>query len=165
MALPLNQDRRTMQLFDFVGESDVTLHQVRPADLDRLGHVNNARVLEFLELGRLHWAEQRYEVAEGPHAPVVSKVEVNYIAELFLGQLQITTKLEQCRTFSVTFTQEIAHQGSFPAVKAASEVCFLDLGRRRPVRVRVYSDACLRHRGSLASNDGFVGHELVARSR
>lgn len=135
-----------MLLAEFINTDNRCFHAVRPSDLDRLGHVNNARALEFLELGRLEWAEERFFIAHDAIAPVLSRYEVNYEREIFLGRVEVRTRLEECRMFSILFSQEIWKPGEERrrAVVATAEVCFIHLGTRRPVRVRQYSDSCLK---------------------
>ena len=51
--------------------------QVRPADLDTLGHVNNAKYLEYLEIGRTAWYEQVGFGSEAKRRLGLDTVQVN----------------------------------------------------------------------------------------
>lgn len=73
-------------------ESTLSL-RVRPNDLDALGHVNNAVVLEYLEAGRWDWLAGQGGVRGGGVAAVVARAEVDYRGELPLGQIEVRTVL------------------------------------------------------------------------
>ena len=50
---------------------------VRPSDFDVLGHVNNAVVLEFLEMGRAHWLAENNLAVNGCVVAVVARAAGN----------------------------------------------------------------------------------------
>lgn len=54
-----------------------TVVQVRPADFDPLNHVNNAKYLEFLEIGRTEWYHRVGFGAEEKKRLGVDTVQVN----------------------------------------------------------------------------------------
>ncbi|HEY0132889.1 MAG TPA: thioesterase family protein, partial [Nannocystis sp.] len=67
--------------------------RIRPNDLDSLGHVNNAVVLEYFEAGRWAWMDARGIGRRGKVVPVVSRIEVDYRRELTGPELQVHTTL------------------------------------------------------------------------
>ncbi|MBW4497331.1 MAG: acyl-CoA thioesterase [Oscillatoria princeps RMCB-10] len=68
---------------------------VRPNDLDSLGHVNNATVLEYMEAGRWAWLDHHGFRRGRRIIPVVARIEVNYRKEIPPGEVAVTTKLEE----------------------------------------------------------------------
>lgn len=116
-------------------------HAVRPSDLDALGHVNNAKVLEYLELGRLCWLRENGIDTGRVIVPVLARIEVDYLREILLSDVVIVTRLEQQTYYSVRFHQEISqHDGNAepPSVRAIVTVNFIDMATRRPKRLREY---------------------------
>ncbi len=79
------------------GESILSL-QVRPNDLDALGHVNNAVVLEYLEAGRWDWLAAQGIVRGGDVTAVVARAEVDYRGEIPFGPIEVRTVLESPST-------------------------------------------------------------------
>jgi acyl-CoA thioesterase FadM len=75
------------------GESILAL-QVRPNDLDVLGHVNNAVVLEYLEAGRWDWLAGQGIARGGDITAVVARAEVDYRGEIPFGPIEVRTVLE-----------------------------------------------------------------------
>src|SRR5262245_23649922 len=96
---------------------------VRPNDLDSLGHVNNAVVLEYLELARWHWLATLQVPRRGRILPVVVRTEVDYLKEIGCEELHVTTQLlrpelleqdeplEHFQTYKATMRQEILRSG------------------------------------------------------
>jgi acyl-CoA thioester hydrolase len=120
-------------------ESSVTL-RVRPNDLDSLGHVNNATVLEYLEAGRWAWLDQRALRPATRVVPVVSRIEVDYRREIRPQDLVVRTRLESPRgddldeealTYRACFRQELwIDTGQELAVAALVQVAFVDVADR-----------------------------------
>lgn len=85
---------------------------VQESEIDELGHVNNARFLEYLERGRMDWYN---EVDPGLNnftdqslGTVVVKIEINYRRECFSGaQLSVVTKPHSRGRTSYVLRQEI----------------------------------------------------------
>lgn len=74
-------------------DSSLTL-RVRPNDLDSLGHVNNATVLEYLETGRWAWLEQNGMRQGAAVIGLTLRVEVDYLKEISPPDVVIWTHLE-----------------------------------------------------------------------
>jgi len=106
---------------------------VRPADIGA-GHVNNARVLEFLEYARWVWF-RRHGLAytDGPILPLVTRAEVDYRKEIFMGDIRIETRLAENGTHRILFEQSMyAHpDGLKPLVTAKVHSAFVGVGDRR----------------------------------
>lgn len=120
-----------------------TVLQVRPNDLDSLGHVNNATALEYMETGRWDWTIKNGLRPKGPVIAVVARIEVDYRQMIHTNYVQIHTALEQepdlsGTDYKVVFLQSIYlgdHQvppdNRKFAVNARVEVGFVDAARQR----------------------------------
>jgi acyl-CoA thioesterase FadM len=111
----------------------------RPNDLDSLGHVNHAIVLEYLEAGRWDWFARNGLRRAGAVSPVVARAEVDYRREIFPGELAIATRLltdPDELAYRVTFQQTIAIRQSDAAaeviaVEARIDAAFIEMATRR----------------------------------
>lgn len=120
-------------------ESHLTL-RVRPNDLDSLGHVNNATVLEYLEAGRWAWMDQHGLRRDGHVLPVVSRIEVDYRREILPQEVRVRTtlesppspeELEDGLTYRATFHQQVfIDAGQQLAIEARLQVAFIDSRER-----------------------------------
>jgi acyl-CoA thioesterase FadM len=122
-----------------LSEPVTTEVQVRPNDLDRLGHVNNAVAVEYLEAGRWDWAFRRLGATSAHVVPVVARLEVDYRRELGPGTVVVTTTLTsdvEDSTFQAVFVQSITQDEV--AVRARVQVAFLDVRRRVPTTMQAY---------------------------
>lgn len=122
-------------------EESVTPLRVRPTDLDIVGHVNNATVLEYFEAGRWDWMDQRGLRRGTDVLPVVSRIEVDYRRELRLHDLEVRTALEpqegddfedeEAEHYRVYFRQKILiDSGRQVAAEARVQVAFIDVSSR-----------------------------------
>lgn len=132
------------------GESRLTL-PVRPNDLDALGHVNNAVALEYLETGRWDWLGRQGLVHGDRLVAVVARIEVDYLAEIPRGAVEVRTLLEsptaaQLDDGDVTFRARFRQRLHLPqsdrlAVDALVTVAFLDAAQRCLVSMQDFLDA------------------------
>ncbi|MHA2504072.1 MAG: acyl-CoA thioesterase [Candidatus Kariarchaeaceae archaeon] len=58
--------------------------QIRFADTDQAGHVNNATTVTFLESARLAWIKERAPTYMSGFPIIIAKVEINYLAPINL---------------------------------------------------------------------------------
>jgi len=129
----------------------VTQLPVRPGDLDSVGHVNNARALEYLEHGRWDWL-RRNNLSRGTNViPVVVRIEADYRAEIPWGDIRVETDMQDGGdlTFKAIFNQLI-YAGSPDqfAVKAVVHVAFIDAAARSVCTLQDYLDDA----GAMAAN-------------
>ncbi|ESQ14955.1 MAG: hypothetical protein N838_10210 [Thiohalocapsa sp. PB-PSB1] len=96
---------------------------VRPNDIDRLGHVNNAVVLEYCEAGRQAWLREN-GIKVGTILPVVARAEIDFQREIGEGEVQVRTSLAEYGTYSATFVQTIDVNGQV-ACRAKIQVGFI----------------------------------------
>ena len=85
---------------------------VQDTEIDELGHVNNARFLEYFERGRMDWYNRcdpalNHDV--GPHlGSVVVNIDINYRRECFSGdRLSVETRAHTRGRKSYVLHQEI----------------------------------------------------------
>jgi acyl-CoA thioester hydrolase len=105
-------------------DSEVVLQLlVRPNDIDRLGHVNNAVLLEYCEAGRHAWLRQN-GIEVGPVLPVVARAEVDFLREIGEGEVQVATRLAEYGAYSATFRHSIQADGR-DAGRAKIQVGFI----------------------------------------
>lgn len=108
----------------------------RPNDFDRLGHVNHAVVLEYLEAARVRWLASLGLTPNGEILAVVMRVEVDYRREIFAGDLVVRTRLVKGAeeiSYRATFHQVIEVAGgddAITAVDARIDVAFIDAASR-----------------------------------
>jgi acyl-CoA thioesterase FadM len=112
---------------------------VRPNDLDSLGHVNNAIVLEYLEAGRWAWLAHHRLKRTGRVLPVVSRLEIDYRREILPPEVVVATRLEvdeafldpEAMSYRAIFHQTVIAAGAAePAAEAIVKVAFIDAAAR-----------------------------------
>lgn len=106
--------------------------QVRPNDLDSLGHVNNATVLEYLEAGRWSWLDH-HNLRRGQRIiPVVARIEINYRREILPGEVRVITKIEDVekeyhyQAVFYQFVETFKDGNTTVAAEARVKVAFID---------------------------------------
>lgn len=111
----------------------VAVLPVRPGDLDSVGHVNNARVLEYLEHGRWDWMRQNHLLRSKSVIPVVVRIEADYRAEIPWGDIRLETEMlpHEELSYKAIFHQFIYAGPDWQfAVKAVVHVGFIDAASR-----------------------------------
>lgn len=112
---------------------------VRPNDIDGLGHVNNAVVLEYLDAGRWAWLAHNAFSKPGRIAPVVARIEIDYRREILAGEVTVTTILEDpvdlfghsSERFKCIFRQTVTQESaSVIAAEARVYMAFVDFQDR-----------------------------------
>jgi acyl-CoA thioester hydrolase len=109
-----------------------TTADIRYADLDRQGHVNNAVFSTFSEIGRVAFL---YD-PDRPLAPegasfVIARIEIDFHAELhWPGQVEIGTGVVEIGRSSCRFAQGIFSRGIL-AASVAGVLVMTDAGTRR----------------------------------
>jgi thioesterase-3 len=113
---------------------------VRSTDIDVLGHVNNAKYLEYLEWGREEWYERNglpYEqfLELGIHTVIVN-ININYRRECKQGEhLAILTRPERIGRTSFVLFQEIRNAKDMVVADATATTVTIDIDSRSPVPV------------------------------
>lgn len=108
---------------------------VRPAELDSFGHVNNARYLEYLEWARAEWGRVRGLSYSRFHTwgviPAVVEARLRFLKECSLGDtLTIETTPEVKHRARIVFHQEITNQTGQRVLKAEVHIVAVDMKDR-----------------------------------
>ena len=101
--------------------------QVRFADLDILGHVNNTIYLSYFEMARIHYFNELLGQKWDWHTLgiVLVKNEIEYIQSVLLyDEPEITLFTEQIGTKSFTFGYELNVNGKLYVKGRSVQVCF-----------------------------------------
>lgn len=84
--------------------------QLRWSDEDRLGHVNNARIVTLMEEARVRWAQRQQNAELFAQGYVVASLNVDYLAPVYYGKdLEVRVGVSRIGTKSFT-VRHIAYQ-------------------------------------------------------
>lgn len=140
-------------------KSVVTTLDVRPNDLDSLGHVNNATVLEYFEAGRWEWIKDNGLRLSGQIIAIVSRIEVDYRRMIMPGRLEIHTDLQETpepegTNYKIVFLQKIVpvmgsgnQDRTITAACACVQVCFWNTGAQHLTTVQQFLHSCMAEVG------------------
>ncbi len=107
---------------------------VRPSDIDQLGHVNNARYLEYLEWGRVRWYQSHPSLLSPDVNFAVASIHINYRREVKLdARLTVLTGLVRVGNSSITFRQEIVDEEGQRVADAEVVAVYFHTGLRKSV--------------------------------
>ncbi len=108
-----------------------TSAEIRYADLDRQGHVNNAVFATFSEIGRVAFLYRPDKTMAPDGATfVIARIEIDFLAELhWPGTVEIGTGVSRIGRSSFGLTQGLFSEGR--AVAAVEGVLVLTDGRTR----------------------------------
>lgn len=126
--------------------------RVRPNDLDSLGHVNNATVLEYLEAGRWAWMDQNALRRGAAVLGVTLRVEVDYLKEIAPQEVLVRTHLEspgaeeledvEALHYRARFRQQILiGGGTHVAVEARIQAAFIRAADRSVCSLQEFLEA------------------------
>ena len=126
--------------------------EVSAAEIDSLGHVNNARFLEFLERGRVGWYNQCgliLEASSGRRLGTVVVNNVNFRLECFEGEcLRVVTRPQARGKKSYLLYQEIRNATNQLVTDAEVTSVVMDLDSRQTVAI---PEVLARHFGGASS--------------
>ncbi len=106
--------------------------QMRFRDTDRLGHVNNATIATYAELGRLEFLMAAGAVVT---SVILARLAIDYKAQILMHQhVQVATEVVRIGSSSITLHQQVTADGELAADIESVLVCF-DYEAQRPVRV------------------------------
>ena len=107
----------------------ITDIQVRFADTDKMGHVNNARYLEYLEYARLCMYGPLKEIdlinmrRDQREAFIIAHIDIDFKAPAFVGEaLEVWANVSRIGQSSFDLAYEIRKQGKKTVVATASSV-------------------------------------------
>jgi len=109
--------------------------EVQENEIDELGHVNNARFLEYFERGRMDWYNRcdpsLNKPADRRLGTVVVNIDINYRRECFAGdQLIVVTRAHARGTKSYVLHQEIFSSDGECVSDAKVTSVVMDMGTR-----------------------------------
>ncbi|WP_174280165.1 acyl-CoA thioesterase [Sphingomonas bacterium] len=109
---------------------------VDPADIDFMGHVNNARYLGWVQDAVLsHWRGLAPPDAVAAHLWVALKHEITYRKPTFLGDDVIATVLLERVQGARAFFDTVIRRGDEVLAEIKSSWCSLDAETLRPARL------------------------------
>jgi thioesterase-3 len=112
--------------------------RVQSQELDELGHVNNARFLEYLERGRMDWYNRcdaaLNKAAEQYLGTVIVNIDINYRRECFCDALlSVVTKPYTRGRTSYVLLQEIYDHENQCVCDAKVTSVVMDMNTRKTV--------------------------------
>lgn len=125
------QERRSAPLL-----SDYSHHvtdNIRFADVDVQGHVNNVKFATFVETGRVTISRDPVQGFQVPDATfALRKLTIEYLAEMkWPGQVTIATRIQRLGTSSLTLAHGL-FVGDTCAATAESVLVLIDRQTHRP---------------------------------
>ncbi|MGC8514831.1 MAG: acyl-CoA thioesterase [Thermoplasmata archaeon] len=123
--------------------------QVRYADIDSYGHVNNAVFLSYFELGRVNFLRKHISRESIENLSiVVARAEVDYISEIKLGDpLTCETWISSVGRTSLVF-ESVIRKGNKEAAKARITMVHVD-GKGHPEPLPEFYRQLATHVGSI----------------
>lgn len=89
--------------------------QVRFNDVDQMGHINNAVIMEYFDLGKSRYFQDSHvpvRPEEGDFTVMIVHYEVDFIGQLHADDaIEVCTKLEKIGNKSLTILQHIQVNG------------------------------------------------------
>ncbi len=114
---------------------------VRSTEVDSLGHVNNAKYLEYMEWGREDWIKQAGysfdDLLERGIGTVTVNINIDYLGECYKGDiLVVKTRPVKVGNTSFVIQQEISKKGSGKKVSDAHvTIVLIDLETRKSMSI------------------------------
>ncbi len=92
--------------------------QIRFNDIDMMGHVNNAVIMEFFDYGKMHYFDQLgIKVEQEDVTIVIVHYETDFCGQIFLNtSTEVRTKVERIGQKSLHVLQHIVSDGQLKAV-------------------------------------------------
>ena len=109
---------------------------IDPADIDFMGHVNNASYLKWVQDAVVsHWQKLAPADAVAAHLWVALKHEITYRKPTFLGDDVIATVLLEKVQGARAFYETVIRRGEEVLAEVKSSWCCLDAETHRPARL------------------------------
>ena len=107
-----------------------------PADIDFMGHVNNARYLNWVQDAVVaHWQKIAPPSAIAAHAWVALKHEITYRKPAFLNDDVVATTVLESFQGARAFYNTLIKRGEEVLAEVKSSWCCLDATTLRPARI------------------------------
>jgi acyl-CoA thioester hydrolase len=112
------------------------LVSIDPSDIDFMGHVNNARYLNWVQDAVLHhWRSIAPPEAVDTHQWVAVKHEITYRKPAFLNDTIVATVLLERVQGASAFYDTVIRRGEDVLAEVKSRWCCLDAATLRPMRL------------------------------
>ena len=109
---------------------------IEPADIDHMGHVNNAVYLRWVQEAVVrYWEAVAPAEAVARHLWVALKHEISYLRPAFLEDGLVAEVLAERVLGARTFFSTIIRRGEEVLVEVQSSWCCLDAAPKRPARL------------------------------
>lgn len=109
---------------------------IEPADIDFMGHVNNASYLKWVQAAVIsHWQRLAPADAIATHLWVALKHEITYRKPAFLDDDVIVTVLLEKVEGARAFYETVIRRGEEVLAEVQSSWCYLDAATMRPARI------------------------------
>lgn len=109
---------------------------IDPADIDFMGHVNNASYLKWVQAAVIdHWRALAPADAVAAHLWVALKHEITYRRPTFLGDDVVATVLLEKVQGARAFYQTVIKRGEEVLAEVQSSWCCVDATTLRPARL------------------------------
>lgn len=109
---------------------------IDPADIDFMGHVNNASYLKWVQAAVIsHWERLAPAEAIASHMWVALKHEITYRKPAFLADDVVATVLLEKVHGARAFYQTVIRRGEEVLAEVRSSWCCIDAATRRPARL------------------------------
>ncbi|WP_126425318.1 acyl-CoA thioesterase [Brevibacillus marinus] len=113
---------------------------VRSTEVDMIGHLNNAKYLEYMEWGRFAWIDQLGLPLEAMRArgilPVVVNINVNYRKEVRMGErIKIVSKPLRRGEKSFVLRHELYNEAAALVCDADVTMVMIDAATRRATAI------------------------------
>lgn len=109
---------------------------VDPADIDFMGHVNNASYLKWVQDAVVdHWRSLAPAEAVAQHLWVALKHEITYLRPTFLNDEVIATVLLERFQGARAFYETVIRRGEEVLAEVKSSWCCIDAETLRPTRL------------------------------
>lgn len=124
---------------------------IRPNDFDYAGYLNNAVYVEYLEAGRVAWAEANgLDLFQPLLAPAVFRLELDYLKGVIRGQevpeVIVHTTLSEQKPMRLLFSQTISNIRDELCARAVVQMVWVNLQTKKAVPVQAALAAIRRPR-------------------
>ena len=109
---------------------------IEPADIDFMGHVNNATYLKWVQAAVVsHWQRLAPPDVVASHLWVALKHEITYRKPAFLEDDVIATVLLEKVQGARAFYETVIRRGEEVLAEVKSSWCYIDAATMRPARI------------------------------
>jgi acyl-CoA thioester hydrolase len=109
---------------------------IRPDDIDHMGHVNNAVYLKWVQAAVVHyWERVAPPEAVAQHLWVALKHEITYRRPAFLDDSVVAAVVAESAQGARAFFSTLIKRGEDVLAEVKSSWCCLDAATKRPARL------------------------------